>query len=324
MKFIPKASHIISKYLPAWIILFSFMAYFFPNLFIPIRSFTGAGLGMIFLLMGLSLSTEKLLLVIKKPKHALLGVLLKWTVMVTVTIVVAYLFFKDNAELATGIILAGTVPSGTSANIYTFIAGGEAALSITMATMDTIISPILTPTLVQFFAGKLIPIAFLPLFLNIIYIVFLPLFLGLFLQWKFAKKIEVIKPYTAVLSQIALFIVVLSVISGAQNSLQTNLSSLPLIFIAVFFQVSIPMLAGYWISKLLKVPEQNARAILFHTGICNTALAATLAMEHVSSLAAVPSVANMVINLTLGAFVANFFSSKKEKVTVFSQAKNPQ
>lgn len=310
MKFIQTASQIISKYLPLWIVLLSFVAYFFPDTFIPIRSLTGFGLGMIFLLMGLSLSTEKLVSVIKNPMYALLGVLLKWTVMVGVSIGVAYIFFQDQAEIATGIILAGTVPSGTSANLYTFIAGGEAALSITMATLDTIISPILTPTLVQFFAGKLIPIAFWPLFLNIIYIVFIPLFLGLFLQWKFAKRTAFIKPYTSVLSQIALFIVVLSVISNAQSTLQSNLSSLPIIFIAVFFQVSIPMAAGYWFARLCKVPEQNARAFLFHVGICNTALAATLALEHVSSLAAVPAVVNMVINLTLGAIVANMFAGK--------------
>lgn len=312
MKFIPIATHIISKYMPAWIVALSFIAYLFPKLFVPIRSLTGVGLGAIFLLMGLSLSTEKLLSVVRKPKYAILGVLLKWTIMVAVTICVAYVFFQDNAELATGIILAGTVPSGTSANVYTFIAGGEAALSITMATMDTIISPLLTPTLVQIFAGKLIPIAFWPLFLNIIYIVFIPLFLGLFIQWKFSEKIEKVKPYTAVLSQLALFIVVLSVVSSAQSSLQANLSILPLIFVAVFFQVSIPMFAGYLFSKWWKVPEQNARAILFHTGICNTALAATLAMDHVSSLAAIPAVANMVVNLTLGAIVANFFVRKNK------------
>ncbi|TQR21347.1 bile acid:sodium symporter family protein [Psychrobacillus vulpis] len=311
MKFIQIVSLIISKYLPFWIVLLSLIAYFFSDFFRPIRSLTGVGLGMIFLLMGLSLSTEKLISVIKNPKFALIGVLLKWTVMVAITIGIANIFFKDSAELATGIILAGTVPSGTSANIYTFIAGGEAALSITMATMDTIISPLLTSSLVQFFAGKLIPIAFWPLFLNIIYIVFLPLFLGLLLQWKFSKRIEVVKPYTAVLSQIALFIVVLSVISSAQSSLKNNLSELPIIFVAVFFQVSIPMLVGYWGARWWKVPEQYARAILFHTGICNTALAATLAMEHVSSLAAVPAVANMVVNLTLGAIVANFFANKK-------------
>lgn len=83
-----------------------------------------------------------------------------------------------------------------------------------------------------------------------------------------------------------------------------------MIFLAVFFQVSIPIFVDYFISKSLKVPEENARAILFHTRICNTAFAATLELEHVSSLAAVPAVANMVVNLTLGAVMANIFARK--------------
>jgi len=310
MRFIQSATIIISKYLPIWIVLLSLLAYFIPNAFTSIQGLTGFGLGMIFLLMGLSLSTKSLSSIIRKPKHALLGILLKWTIMVGVSIVIAALFFPNDPEIATGVILAGTVPSGTSANIYTFIAGGEVALSITMATLDTVISPILTPALVQVFAGKFIPIAFWPIFLNIIYIVFIPLFAGLFLQWRWPKKAANVKPYTSVLSQLALFVVVLSVISNAQSSLEENLSVLPLIFFAVFLQVSIPMALGYAISRALKVPEENARAILFHTGICNTALAATLAMEHVSSLAAVPAVANMVVNLTIGAIVANLFASK--------------
>lgn len=165
--------------------------------------------------MGLSLSINTLMMIIKRPKYALLGVFLKWTIMVTVTIIIAYLFFSNHSELATGIILAGNVPSGTSANIYSYIAGGEVALSITMATMDTFIAPILTPTLIQVFAGELIPIAFWSLFLNIIYIVFTPLLMGLFLQWKWTNKIEKIQPYTAFFSQLALLIVISSVISSA-------------------------------------------------------------------------------------------------------------
>ncbi|MFD1204835.1 bile acid:sodium symporter family protein [Sporosarcina contaminans] len=310
MKLLQAATKIISKYLAIWIVLLSVIAYLLPELFIPIQSLTGAGLGTIFLLMGMSLSTDKLLQVIRRPKFALIGVGLKWTMTVFVSIVIAYLFFSKEAEIATGIILAGTVPSGTSANIYTFIAGGEVALSITMATMDTFISPLLTPTFVQMFAGQFIPIAFLPLFLNILYIVFLPLLVGLFLQWKWTEKVEGIKPYTSVLSQLALFVVILSVISNAQQSLAANIAVLPTIFLAVTLQVCIPMAGGYAVAKALKVREVNARAILFHTGICNTALAATLAMEHVSSLAAVPAVANMVVNLTVGAAVASLFENK--------------
>lgn len=297
----------ISRFLPLWILGLSLIAYVIPNVFSPIQGLTGICLGAIFLFMGMSLSTEQIMGVIKQPKYAFIGISLKWIIMVAVTIIIAFTFFANNSELASGIILAGTVPSGTSANIYTFIAGGEVALSITMATLDTIISPLLTPTLVQASVGKVVPVDFFALFINIIWIVFVPLFIGLFLQWKFPKRIAVVKPYTGFLSQLALFAVVLSVISKAQPALQDNMSMLPLIFLAVILQVSIPMFSGYYISKVMKVPRVNMIAITFHTGICNTALSATLAMEHFSSLAAVPAVANMIVNLTIGAIVAKVF-----------------
>src|SRR5699024_10981617 len=103
-------------------------------------------------------------------------------------------------ELASGIILSGTVPSGTSANIYTFIAGGEVALSISMVTLDTIISPVLTPSLVQASVGRVVHVDFMALFMNIIWMVFVPFFIGLFLLWKFLKLVKVITTYTGLLS----------------------------------------------------------------------------------------------------------------------------
>lgn len=313
MRLLPVIATFITRYLPLWIIGLSIIAYVLPNFFRPIQGLTEVSLGAIFLFMGMSLSTEQIIRVIKKPKYALVGILLKWTIMVSVTIAIAYLFFSNNSELAAGIILAGTVPSGTSANIYTFIGGGEVALSITMATLDTIISPFLTPALVQVSVGKVVPVDGIAIFINIIWVVFIPLFIGLFLQWKLPKKIGRVRPYTSILSQLALFVVVLAVISKAQPALLANLNLLPLIFLAVILQVSIPMFLGFYTSKLLKIPKENVIAITFHTGICNTALASTLAVEHFSSLAAVPAVANMIVNLTIGAIVAKVFEKQRNK-----------
>lgn len=314
MRILPAIADFISRYLPLWIIGLSVVAYLIPNFFRPIQGLTELSLGAIFLFMGMSLSTEQIKSVIKKTKYAFIGILFKWTIMVGVTIAIAYLFFSDNAELASGIILAGVVPSGTSANIYTFIGGGEVALSITMATLDTVISPFLTPGLVQASVGKVVPVDGLAIFMNIIWVVFIPLFAGLFLQWQLPKQISLIKPYTSVISQLALFIVVLAVISKAQPALVENITLLPLIFIAVILQVSIPMFLGYYLAKLFNIPQANIVAITFHTGICNTALASTLAVEHFSSLAAVPAVANMVVNLTIGAIVAKLFERRRNQI----------
>src|SRR5699024_12129617 len=174
-----------------------------PISFISIQGLTGFFLGLIFLLMGMTLHTEKIIETIKKPKYAFIGFGLKWTVMVGVTLLIAFGFFRDNPEIASGFILAGTVPSGTSANLYTFLSRGEVALSLTMATLDTIVAPLITPSFVQVTIGQVIPVDFWALFINIIFIVFIPLFTGLFLQWKFPGQVKYIHPYSSIVSQIS-------------------------------------------------------------------------------------------------------------------------
>lgn len=314
MKYINLLIATLTKYLSLFIIIFSLIAYLLPDFFTRIQNLTGVFLGIIFFFMGITLSTEQILSVIKNPKYAFIGFFLKWAITVGISFVIAYVFFNHNPEIASGIILSGIVPSGTSANLYTFIAGGEVALSLTMATLDTIVSPMMTPIIAQWTIGKVIEIDALGLFINIIFIVFIPLFLGLFVQWKFPKPVTYVKPYSSIISQVALLLVVLSVVSKAQETLQENLLYLPLIFVAVSLQVIVPMFIGYFVAKVLRINDMYVIAITFHTGICNTALSATLASEHISSIAAVPAVANMIVNLTVGAIVARMFSKRQQEM----------
>ncbi|HZW68783.1 MAG TPA: bile acid:sodium symporter family protein [Pseudogracilibacillus sp.] len=316
VRIVERVMSIVAKFLPLWLLLFSLIAYLIPDAFISIQGLTGFFLGLIFLLMGMSLHTEQIIQTIKKPKYAFIGFVLKWTVMVGVTLIIAFVFFRDNPEIASGFILAGTVPSGTSANLYTFIAGGEVALSLTMATLDTIVAPLITPSFVQVTIGQVVPVDFWALFINIILIVFIPLFTGLFLQWKFPGQVKFVHPYSSIVSQISLLIIILAIVSKAQPTLAENLSVLPFIFLMVFFQVTIPMLGGYFIAKWFKFPRTHVIAVTFHVGICNTALSATLATEHISALAAVPSVVTVIVNLTVGAVVAKIFEKETKQLTM--------
>src|SRR5699024_12006845 len=100
---------------PLWILVLSLIAFLVPKVFGPILGLTGISLGAIFLIMGMSLSTEQMISVFKQPKYAFIGVGLKWVMMVIVTVIITFTFFSNNADLASGIILSGTVTSGYSA-----------------------------------------------------------------------------------------------------------------------------------------------------------------------------------------------------------------
>jgi BASS family bile acid:Na+ symporter len=86
--------------------------------------------------------------------------------------------------------------------------------------------------------------------------------------------------------------------------LQSHLSLLPLLFLCVFLQIALPLLLGYLYGAGLRAPEAERRALSYEFGICNTALAALLALHHIGPLAAVPAVANLITNTCVGSLLA--------------------
>ena len=260
--------------------------------------------------MGLTIPPSSFRYVVQQPKLVFFGVVFKWTVTVAISVGLGFYFLSDSLDLLTGFILSGSVPSATAASLYTFIANGTVLLSVTMSVVDTFISPIITPLLLEVTVGHLIPIEFIPLITRMLLIVALPIIVGLFVQIKLSKFVEVIQPSIRFLSSTTLILIVLSVVSGSQVLLKENLGSLPLLIIITIIQILTPMFLAYGLVKRLKFQEQDARAILYEAGLCNTALAAILAIDHISFLAAVPAVINTVLNLSLGALIAMILAKR--------------
>jgi BASS family bile acid:Na+ symporter len=298
---------VLTRYLPLWILCSATLAYHVPEWFRFLKNWTAPALAFILFTMGLTLSLESLQRVLRNPKTALLGVLGKWTITLGVSVLLAFLFFSDDPLLLAGVILAGAVPSGTSANLYTFLAGGTLALSIMMSAIDTFIGPFATPIIMKVSAGALVPVSFGPVFLQMVYVVLLPIMLGLFIQWKWGERLNRVRKRIPLFSAVALLLVDLAVVSSAQSVLESYLPVLPWLFVCVFLQVTIPMLLGYWYGVGIRAAEPDRRSLAYEFGICNTALAALLAMEHLGPLAAVPAVANMITNTTVGALIANLW-----------------
>ena len=63
------------------------------------------------------------------------------------------------------------------------------------------------------------------------------------------------------------------------------------------------MAAAYFIALKMKVNS-------FHVGLCNTALAAILAFNFIGELGVIAPILNMIFNLSIGAYLANYFSRR--------------
>lgn len=128
--------------------------------------------------MGSQMSLSDLVGVIKMPKGVIIGVLCQFTIMPIVGYLVTTVF-NFPPEIAAGIILVGCSPGGLASNVMAFIAKANLALSITITAVATLLSPILTPFLMQIFAGELVEMNVFNMMVSIFKMVILPICAGL-------------------------------------------------------------------------------------------------------------------------------------------------
>lgn len=309
---------ILSEKLFLLILLMAVATYFSPMYLKTASWFPSLLLGIVIFFTGISMNVSAIKDIRNKKKELFLTALFKWTITVFVSIGLANLFFSDNPKIMAGIILAGTVPSGTAATLYTFISGGNTSLVIASSLIDVFISPIVTPLTMLGIGENEVSISFFNLIQSFLLVVIIPLCAGITIQRLFPKFIDQSKNYAKLGSSISLLLIIHTLVGSGKNAIALELSIIPMIVVACFIQVVLPMLSGYFIAKKLSVKEEEARAMLFQVGLCNSALAAILAFEFFGELASIAPIINMIINLSVGAFIANYFSKKEiSEETIF-------
>ena len=117
--------------------------------------------------MGSQMSFEDFTGVIKMPKGVIIGVGAHYIIMPLVAFGIAHIF-DFPPEIAAGIILIGTVPSGLASNVMSYLAHANLPLAVTIGAISTIISPFVTPLLMQWLGGQYIQVDFWHMMLDIL------------------------------------------------------------------------------------------------------------------------------------------------------------
>ncbi len=128
--------------------------------------------------MGSQMSLKDFAGVVKMPKGVIVGIICQFTIMPVLAITIASLF-NFPPEIAAGIVLVGSSPSGMASNVMSFIAKANLALSVTLTAFATLLSPLITPLLMKVFAGQLVEINFWNMMIGIFDMVILPICAGL-------------------------------------------------------------------------------------------------------------------------------------------------
>ena len=166
-----------------WVFVFVAASMFYPKAFM---TWAGFDLGILIVPliqiimfgMGTTLSTADFGRVFKMPWPVLVGFVLQFSVMPVTGLVLAKAF-GFRAEVAAGVVLIGSCPGGVASNLMTYLAGGNVALSVTMTSCSTLVSPLMTPLLMDKLAGQFIEIHFLDMMFKIINMIIVPIVAGL-------------------------------------------------------------------------------------------------------------------------------------------------
>jgi len=128
--------------------------------------------------MGTTLSVADFGRVFKMPWSVFVGFVLQFSVMPLTGLALARAFGFES-EIAAGVVLIGSCPGGVASNLMTYLAGGNVALSVTMTSCSTLVSPVMTPFLMDKLAGQFIEINFLVMCFGIINMIIVPIVAGL-------------------------------------------------------------------------------------------------------------------------------------------------
>lgn len=305
------ATFVFNRLMPLWLIVLGIASYAAPSGFLWLHDYSNYLLGFVILLMSLTLTTESLAGVVQHPKAAIVGFVAKWITVPLVAVIAAHLVYSSQPQLAAGTILDGSVPAGVSSNLFTFLAHGSVALAVSLASINTILAPILTPTFTKVLASAFVPVDFMSMVIQLLQVIVVPLVLGLAIRYGIGQaRVAKAEPIFPILSALALYGVEVGIISSAAPTIQKNLVWIPIVFATTSVLIVINLALAYVIARKLGLDDATSRAIMFDVGVYNSGLGAGLAATNLGAFAALPAIANMVMNMIIGALVASYLQNK--------------
>jgi len=268
--------HFLSKFaFTIWVFAFVAASLFYPAAFV---TWFGFDLGILIVPliqiimfgMGTTLSVSDFTRVLTMPWPVLVGIVLQFSVMPFAGLAIA-LGFGFEPEVAAGVVLIGSCPGGVASNLMTYLAGGNVALSVTMTSCSTLMSPLMTPFLMKTLAGRMVPIDFVAMMLSILNMIIVPIVAGLIANRILYSRQPVYRrgPFLAAIAFSGLLLSALGAM--LDPSRLGALSAVQMGFVIGFALIGVVALAKLIVNVWLRGPDNwmdRALPIVSMAGIC--------------------------------------------------------
>lgn len=266
--------------------------------------------------LGLSLEFKDFLMVVKRPRAMFAGMLGQLVLLPALAFLLVRALHLEPV-IAIGVMLIACCPGGSSSNVFSKLAGGDVALSVSLTAVSSIVTLATMPLIMQWVAsifGKAVNIT-LPvgnLLVQNLVTMLLPIFVGIMLRRYYST---VAKKISAVLSKLAFPLLMLLAglfFIGNRESIISNFSLLGLTVTGL-------LLTSICLAALLcfafRLVRKERRTIVIEVGMQNAAQAIAVATSPFvfnDATIAVPAIIYaLMMNIVLLTYVAVIRLSRK-------------
>ncbi|CAN5558614.1 bile acid:sodium symporter family protein [soil metagenome] len=222
--------------------------------------------------MGASLTPRDFISAIKKPWGLIIGWVTQFGIMPLIAFTMVMVLGLP-PWIAVGALLMGSVPGGTTSNIFTYFSKGNLALSVLMTTNSTLWALIMTPLVLVIYgsalgaAGAQIPIQNIVVTLAILLV---PVGISMFIRSRNANVGAVLELMGGFFG---VFVILFLIVTWVPRNWQLLLDTPWNVYFVAMMLGPIGIAIAYWLAKALKLHPMNARTVGLETGIQNGPLA---------------------------------------------------
>jgi bile acid transporter len=230
--------------------------------------------------LGASLTPRDFLSALKRPWGLIIGWLTQFGIMPLVAFLLILTFIRQlapeiAAPLAVGALLMGSVPAGTTSNIFTYFSRGNLALSVMMTTNSTIWAIIMTPLALWLYGTRFMPPGSelqIPL-TNIavtLAIMLIPVAIAMVIR-RYSANVGAVMELMGGL--MGVFFILFLIVTWVPRNFRLLLITPWQVYIVAIFLGLVGISIAYLIAKTIRLHPMNARTIGLETGIQNGPLA---------------------------------------------------
>ena len=237
-------------------------------------------LAIIMLGLGLGLTAQDFLRVIKNPKDFVIGFLSQVILLPIVAIILISLISLP-IEIAMGVMIIAAAPGGVTSNILTKFADGDVALSVTLTAVVSLLSIITVPLIVFNSANYLgieivKEISMLNIALKMFFVVTVPVLFGMIVR---SLMTDFIISKTLLVQRLSVILFLIVFISIWVEEWDRIISFITRAGLITFILNITMIFAGYYIAKFWASGIAQRKCISLECGLQNGTLAVFVATQ---------------------------------------------